>query len=186
MLYGYEQNNTNRYRGSARINWNTSLSTSLTANQSKIELTTENAAFLNRNYALSISSIEPSVNYLFQRNFRVGLSWRFQHGENKKSGNELCQSDAGTIDLRYQVQKGGSIQIRFTQHRLRYTSSNTQITPAGFILLEGLQPGQNKTWSVLMSQRFAGNLECNLQYEGRSAGAGRLIHSGTASIRALF
>ncbi len=186
MLYGFEQNTSNRYRGSIRINWNASFSTTMNLNQSDMQLFTENASFLNRNYSLKIRSVEPNITYLFNRNFRAGLSWRFQYGENEKLGGEQCSANVGTVDIRYQVKKGGSFQLRFSKHQLDYLSSNPMITPAGFILLEGLQPGQNKTWSILMTQRFAGNLEVNIQYEGRSAGTARPIHTGTASIRALF
>ena len=186
MLYGFEQNTTDKYRGSIRINWDPSLSTTLKISKTNMELFTDNAAFLNRNYSIQIKSIEPNISYLFKRNLRAVLSWRFQYGENEKLGGEQCSANVGTVDIRYQVKKGGSFQLRFSNHQLKYKSSNPLITPAGFILLEGLQPGQNKTWSSLMTQRFAGNLEVNIQYEGRSAGTARPIHTGTASIRALF
>ncbi len=53
-------------------------------------------------------------------------------------------------------------------------------------MLDGLLPGTNLLWNLQLTKRLLNNLELNFQYDGRKPGATRTIHTGRASITALF
>ena len=59
-------------------------------------------------------------------------------------------------------------------------------TAVGYVMLEGLTPGKNYLWNLDIVKRLAGNIEVNIQYEGRKSENSRLINIGRASIRAIF
>jgi len=53
-------------------------------------------------------------------------------------------------------------------------------------MLGGLLPGKNYIWTIDFIRRLSGNLELNIQYEGRKSETSNMINIGRASVRAIF
>ena len=53
-------------------------------------------------------------------------------------------------------------------------------------MLEGLQPDNNMTWSVLWSNKLNSFLYLNLNYNGRANAFSGTVHNGNIQLRANF
>jgi hypothetical protein len=59
-------------------------------------------------------------------------------------------------------------------------------SPVAFQMLEGLQPGKNQTWQLLIQKNLTQYLDINVNYQGRKSETSKTIHSGNIQLRAFF
>jgi hypothetical protein len=53
-------------------------------------------------------------------------------------------------------------------------------------MLEGLQPGRNQTWRLLIQKNLTQYLDVNVNYQGRKSETSDTIHTGSIQLRAYF
>lgn len=149
---------------------------------------TPNAQFDNRNYDLDINSIEPLVTFLRGTTFRVATGYKYENKKNHPAyGGEKAGSHSINVESKYNVLQNSSITGRFTLNNIDYKSANGSATSTvSYIMLDGLLPGKNYLWSVILSKRLLNNLELNFQYDGRKPATSKTVHIGKASLTALF
>jgi len=183
LTYGYESRKINDW--SVKWRWNLSRSLSVTINGKKGLNALYTPQFANRNYQLSIYSIEPSMIYIQGTKFRVVGSYKFDSKKNiPLYGNEKSASNSINIESRYNILQRSSLTGKFTLNSIDYDfPANTTVS---YIMLDGLLPGKNFLWSLGFNKRLANNLELNFQYDGRKAGTSRTVHLGRAGVTALF
>jgi hypothetical protein len=187
LTYGYESRKVNDW--TTKLRWNMSRVILFTLNSRKgtNALYTANTQFDNRNYELDIYSIEPNLTFIRATSFRVVAGYKL---ENKKNlpvyGGEKAVSNSVNLESKYNVLQNSSIAGKFTFSNIDYKSQTTATTTVSYIMLDGLLPGQNYLWSLTFTKRLLKNLEVNFQYDGRKAGNSRTVHTGRASITALF
>jgi hypothetical protein len=86
--------------------------------------------------------------------------------------------------------------IQFTRHsRFRIRGELSLIhyrydfpvnTSIAYRMLEGLKPGRNGTWRLLVQKEIYKNLEMNIHYSGRLSENQSAIHTGQVELRAIF
>jgi hypothetical protein len=59
-------------------------------------------------------------------------------------------------------------------------------TPVAYQMMEGLQPGNNFTWSIIAQKQLTKYLDLNLNYFGRKSDSSKTIHTGTIQLKAYF
>ena len=183
LTYGYETRQQKDWMAKLRVN----LSNTFTfdVNNRKAFSALYTPSFGNRNYELDIYSTEPRISFVKGTVFRIQSSYRYENKKNNPVyGGEKATSNSVNLESKYNVLQNGSINARFTFNTIQYSGSTN--STVSYIILDGLLPGRNFLWYLDFTKRIFNNLELNFQYDGRRPGNSRTIHTGRASLRALF
>jgi hypothetical protein len=183
LTYGYESRKLNEWQLKARWILSPSFTANLNTRRGTNNLFTPN--FDNRNYALRIYSATPQVVFVNRSVFRAQASYEWETKQNQVLyGGEKATSNAINFETKYNVLQNASVTGRFTFNSIHYPHpANTTVS---YVMLEGLLPGRNYLWGLDFTKRLFNNIELNLQYDGRQPARARTVHTGRASIRALF
>ncbi len=148
----------------------------------KSEMSSEN--YSARNYMLNGYQLAPKISYLFSKNASWDLFYEYQNKINKIGSLEtLAQSRFGT-SFNYSSEKKLTMNGEFSMYENSFVGNN--ITPVAYEMLEGLQPGTNITWRLLIQKNLTAYLDINLNYQGRKSESSNTIHTGNVQIRAYF
>jgi hypothetical protein len=186
LNYGFESNKLRDLTFKGRWNLNRSVTTSFTNKYVLNQLSTP--SFANRNYRIKEFSAEPSVSYIYKSNLRVSLIYTYDSRQNKIDFMEKAINNEIAAEVRYNVLSNGTLNGRFSYNNISFNggAGGNANSTAGYVLLDGLLPGKNYLWNIELTKRLAGNIEINLQYEGRKPGSSPTVHTGRASVRAIF
>ena len=138
----------------------------------------------SRNFEIESYQIEPKIGYLFSKNASWSLVYEFQHKENQIGALEsFTQNRLGTV-FNFNSEKGYSINGEFSMYTNSF--SGNVLSAVGFQMLEGLQPGKNQTWRLLLQKNLTQFLDININYQGRNSETSKTIHTGNIQLRAFF
>lgn len=187
LTYGYESRELREWQLKTRWNISRDFLLDILSKKGAHKLLTP--GFENRNYTIDQYSLEPKISYTQRSAFRLSLSYKREEKQNLAGYQETAISNAMIAEVKYNVLQNSSFTGKFTYNNIGFTSldaGGTANSTVGYILLDGLMPGKNLLWNGELTKRLSGNLELNIQYEGRKPDASRTVHVGRLSIRALF
>lgn len=137
-----------------------------------------------KNYELNGYQLLPKLSYLFNKNASWDLFYEFQNKKNLIGDLEtLSQSRFGT-SFNYASEKQFTINGEFSLFENNFVGNEQ--SPVAYQMLEGLQPGKNLTWRLLVQKKLTNFLDINLNYEGRKSETSQTIHIGSVQLRAYF
>ena len=140
--------------------------------------------FTSRNYTINAYQLAPKISYLFSQNASWDIFYEFQNKENQIGAMEtLKQTRVGT-SFTYASQKKLTMSGEFSLYENKFDGD--VLTPVAFQMLEGLQPGQNMTWRLLIQKNLTQYLDINVNYQGRKSETSKTIHNGNIQLRAYF
>lgn len=136
-----------------------------------------------RNYELIYFSIEPKITWQPGNQGRLNLLSQYTE-KNNRLGSELVVIRKIGADFTFNSIGKGTVRAELNYYLISYNgNSNNSI---GFEMLEGLNAGNNFTWTIGVQRTVAKNLQLNLTYNGRKPEGVSTIHSGGVQVRALF
>ena len=140
--------------------------------------------FISRNYNLQNTSFNPKISYLYNDLSSLNISYEFKTKENKIGDLESLISHKMGASYRTSNKKNFSLQSEFNFFINDFIGN--QNSPVAYQILEGLQNGNNFTWSILWQQKLTNYLDLNLNYLGRKSETSNTVHNGTVQLRANF
>ncbi|MFV0607480.1 MAG: hypothetical protein ACK5NK_16755 [Niabella sp.] len=187
LTYGYESRRSADWTLKYRHFLSKSVTVTLNAVSGLQALYTGNNQFENQNYEIKRKSAEPGISYIRGTNFRVSGSYKYEKKQNAHQyGGQQASSHALMAETRYNLLQSASVTGKFTFENFKYDAANQSQTTVSYIMLNGLMPGKNYLWNIMLTKRLMNNLELNFQYDGRKPGTGKTIHTGKATLTAIF
>jgi hypothetical protein len=140
--------------------------------------------YASRDYTIDAYQLAPKISYLFSQNASWDLFYEYQDKKNKIGDMEtLKQTRLGT-SFTYASSKKLTMNGEFSLYE--NTFEGNALSPVAFQMLEGLQPGQNMTWRLLIQKNLTDYLDININYQGRKSETSQTIHNGNIQLRAYF
>jgi hypothetical protein len=148
----------------------------------KAELASEN--YSSRNFEVNGYQFSPKISYLFNKNTSLDVFYEYQNKKNQLGNTEtLLQNRFGT-SFSYAGEKKFTMNGEFSLYQNKFEGD--ALSPVAFQMLEGLQPGQNLTWRLLLQKNLTEFLDININYLGRKTETSSTIHTGNIQLRAYF
>jgi len=153
----------------------------------------ENQAFVSRNYNLESWELGPKMTWLPIRGFRIVANMKWETSRNTLPAAERADQTNWTAELTWNPSSKANAQgfKAATSLRLKGTFADVRYTGApnsavAFAMLEGLQNGKNFLWNLTLDRQLSKSMQLSLNYEGRKTGENRVVHVGRAQVRAVF
>ncbi|MBP6558032.1 MAG: hypothetical protein KA213_06670 [Flavobacterium sp.] len=148
----------------------------------KTSLFSEN--YVAKNFEVKAYQINPKISYLFNKNASWDVFYEYQNKENQIGNLEqLKQSRFGT-SFSFASEKKFTMNGEFSLYNNKFIGD--ALLPVAFQMLEGLQPGKNLTWRLLLQKNLTQFLDININYQGRKTQTSQTIHTGNVQLRAFF
>lgn len=159
-------------------NWLINLKGTLGSNESNSE------NFASRNYDIDSYTIAPKLSYLFNSQTRFDVFYGYLNDDNTIGEMEQLSQQKLGFSFAYNNLQKISLNGEFNYIDNNFTGS--AFSPVAYQMLEGLQPGTNFTWNILVQKRITKYLDANLSYFGRKSETTSTIHTGSVQLKAFF
>jgi hypothetical protein len=137
-----------------------------------------------RNYELEGYQAQPKISYLFSKNASWDLFAEYQFKENQLAEFEILRQKRLGTSFSYTGEKQFTMNGEFSFFQNDFEGN--QMSPVAYQMLEGLQPGENMTWRLLVQKNLTQYLDINVNYQGRKSETTKAIHTGSVQLRAFF
>ena len=142
-------------------------------------------SFTSRNYSLNGYGFAPSLVYQWSKEQELTCAYRQEYQRNRIGDRESNRCNSLEVNYKREHRKKGlwSIQLKWLQNRFTGNADS----PTAYVMLEGLQKGDNVLWNIHRTARISSLLGLELSYDGRySTQSGKAIHNGSVMLKATF
>lgn len=158
--------------------WLITLDSAFENNESKSE------NFASKNFNIDETRFSPKLSYLFNDNTRFDIFYQYAFKDNTIGNLESLQQQNYGVSFAVSNNQKSAINAEFNFFSNNFSGNAN--SPVGYQMMEGLQPGKNFTWSLLVQKKLTKFLDLNLTYFGRKSETSSVIHTGAVQLKAYF
>ncbi|WP_291118966.1 hypothetical protein [Flavobacterium sp. UBA6135] len=144
----------------------------------------ESENFEIRNFEINGYQLAPKLAYLFSQSTSLDVFYEYQIKTNQINDLEELQQQRIGTSFTYSGKKQFTMNGEFSLYNNDFFGNAT--SAVGFQMLEGLLPGRNQTWRLLLQKNLTQFLDINVNYQGRKSETSKSIHTGSVQLRAYF
>jgi hypothetical protein len=149
-----------------------------------IESATASENYGSKNFKVEGYMLAPKLSYIFSRNASLDVFYEYRNKANRIGDKEMLYQQRIGTSFSYASEKQFTASGEFSLYKNDFTGN--ALSPAAYQMLEGLQPGQNLTWRLLLQKNLTQFLDININYQGRKSETSQTIHTGSVQLRAYF
>lgn len=139
--------------------------------------------FESRRYTLDAWRLKPQISYQVETKFSAALNFTYQTKSNRVGEENLDQFNLGT---EIQWNDGAKSSLLGTFNYIKNDFSGNAQSVVGNQMMEGLKPGNNFVWQLMVQRQLNSFLSVNISYDGRKTEENKTIHTGNVQIQARF
>lgn len=140
--------------------------------------------FVSRNFEIEDQRLEPKLSYIFNENAQFDVFYQYESKQNLTGNLETLKQQKLGFSFTYNNPKVIALIGEFNYFENDFVGNPN--SPVAYQILEGLQPGNNFTWSILAQKKLTKFLDLNLNYLGRKTETSNTIHTGSVQLKAYF
>jgi len=139
--------------------------------------------FESRRFIIDSWRLKPQISYQIESKFSAALNYTFQNKENTTGIEKLNQSNLGS-EIQWNDGAKSSLLATFNYIKNDFTGNAQSVV--GNQMMEGLKPGNNFVWQLMVQRQLNSFLSVNISYDGRKTEENKTIHTGSVQIQARF
>ena len=138
----------------------------------------------DKNFKLDEYTISPKLTYLTAENNRIDFKYKTFSSTNSIGNNESLKQQNFGISLFLNEKERRGLVSEFNYYKNQFKGSSNSVI--SYVMMNGLQDGENYTWSFRLQRKLSKLLDINFVYLGRKGENNRTIHNGSVQLKAIF
>ena len=140
--------------------------------------------FESKNYTFNEVKYGPKLSYFIQDNNKIDIYYQYSNKENLISNFETLTQNKFGISSTFSNKNKLAINGELNYYKNKFKGNPNSII--GYIMMEGLQSGNNLTWTLSIQKKVTKSVDLNLNYFARKSDNNSAIHNGSVQLKANF
>jgi len=140
--------------------------------------------FESKNYTFEEIKYTPKFTYFIENNNKIDIYYQYSNKENIIGNLEILRQNKFGISSSFSNKNKLAINGELNYYKNKFNGNPNSII--GYIMMEGLQSGDNLTWALNIQKKVTKYVDLNLNYFARKSDNNSVIHNGTIQLKANF